>query len=399
MMMIQSEKDIKFPNISDWEKKNMSSVFVGHRELTAQERVAVNAIVKNYPDNGIVQIKAAHTVDFTDPEDVPGGIVMIHPPNAAVHVDSLPLNAFTYMAIAPILPTKNWTDADFTGKEQAINEAVPQFAPNPPSLKCRSGLENGMDGRAWQAELGEDENAFAGVFKQTKGRETRYFIAVQAGAPMACKQLRQRIAKQTPTFEQLLLDKDYNYCHYLAQRNVQRLAYNVARALKVPVRHIDDSGAHREYEYSGLPMIAVPSYLQPTSTILPVSHGSEAAIGVFNKLTPIKNAAPTAFVYAGPYEGIVPFHFNGKGIGHGIPVHVGKEANPRKLSHEEIRKRSEGVFCEGDIRKHPDITTDAFKSAETKEFKDAMTQIGWEMQGVTPMVPVTLKIFNPAIKR
>jgi hypothetical protein len=377
----------------------MSEVFCG-RSLSSAEKLAINAIAKNYPDNGLTQIRALHTADFTDPEDVPSGIAMIHPPNATVHVDSLPLNTFTYLAVVPILSTKRWTDADFKDKEKLIHEAVPQFSKNPPSLKCRS-VDTGIDGKNWQAELGEDENAFAGVFKQTKGRDSRYFIAVQAGAPMACKQLRQRIAKQSPapTFDQLLGDKDYNYCHYIAQRNVLRLAYNVARALKVPVRHMDDVGTHREFAYSGLPMRAVPLYLQPISTIMQISHDSAPAVAVFNKLTPVAHAAPTTFVYAGPYEGIVPFHFGGKAIGYALPVHVGKEENPRKLSSAEIDKRAEGVFCEGNIRTHPDIATDSFKSIDNEEFRDAMNSLGWKTQGLTHMVPVSIKIFNPSIKR
>jgi hypothetical protein len=297
--------------------------------------------------------------------------------------------------IVPILSDRVLTDADFEGKEHLLQEAVPQFSKNPPSLKCQSNQTH-VDGKVWNPEFGEDEHAFAGVFKQTKGRESRFFIGVQAGAPMACKQLRDRIARKSMTFEELLNDNDYNYAHYIAQRNAQRIAYNVARALQLPIRHMSDIGSFKEYEYSGLPMRAVPYYVQPTSTIQRISHDAQSAIGVYNKLSPVSN---THFVYEGPWNGIAVFHMAGKGIGHALPAHSGKHEQPRKLSQYDISKRMKNVLCEGDIRKHPDIIAETYKQVDSEEFLTEMNKLGWKTKNLHNLIPVMIKIYNPNIKR
>lgn len=357
--------------------------------LAPKDELAVKAIVKNYGEDQILKIQALHNADFTDEEDVPGGLLMVHPLNANVHVDSLPLNAFSYLLITPIITDKA---IDLENLEKSLQEAVPQFSERPPSLKCQS-LKGLVDGKTWDAELGEDEHAFAGVFKQSKGRDTRYFIGVQAGAPMACKQLKEKIARKKMTYEELLADNDYNYAHYIAKRNAERLAYNVAAALKVPIRHMSDIGSFKEYEYSGLPMRAIASYSQPTSSI---NRISQSAVGVFNKLSPVSK---THFVYEGPWNGIAVFHMNGKGVGHALPSHSGKHAEPKKLSPAEVGKRIQNVICEGDIKKHPDIVTESYKNVDSEEFLENMNKLGWKTQNLRNLIPVMIKIYNPNLKR
>lgn len=369
-------------------------------ELSSAEQLYISAISKNYPEEQLCEIKALHTADFTDLEDVPGGLLMIHPLSARVHVDSIPLNAFTYMAVTPVLGTKQWTDADFKGKESLIHEACPQFSAKPPSLRCQNSITS-LDGKSWNAEFGEDENAFAGVFKQTKGRDTRYYIAVQAGAPLAAKQLREKLLKKNLTFEQLLVDKDYNYAQYLSQRNCQRLAYNVARALKVPIRTMTDMGAHSEHEYSAKPKMAVPLYMQPVSSIQTVIHDdSTQKVAIFSKLTPVANSARYQFVYEGPYNGIAVFDMNGKGKGHALPAHSGKVKGAPLLKPTEVENRCRDVFCEGDISKHPDMLSDNYQEVNSEEFLQEMKELGWnQKRTLNNMIPVTLKVFNSEVLR
>lgn len=377
----------------------MASVYVG-RALSAQEELFISAVMNNYPDNQVTRIEALHTADFSDPEDVPGGIVMLHPPSAKVHPDSLPLNAFSYLAICPIVSKTPLKDSDFKGKEALLHEACPQFSAKPPSLTCRS-IDGALDGKTWNAEMGEDENAFVGVFKQTKGRETRYFVAAQAGAPKAAKELRQRLLKKQLTFEELLVDKDYNYAQYIAQRNCQRLAYNAARALRVPIRTMTDMGAHAEQEFSARPKQAVPAYMQAISTIQPVGK----QVGVFNRVTPVENNAALQFVYEGPYNGIAVFHMRGKGRGLALPASSGRVLNASALSTQEVSKRCTDVIIEGcatpaERGLHPDLSTDSFRAVDSEEFYEEMKQLGWKQQSnMANMVPVVLKIFNPELKR
>lgn len=376
----------------------MESVYVG-KELSSAEKLAVEAIVKNYPDEGIIQVKAMHTADFTDEEDVPSGMLMIHPLSAKVHVDSLPLNAFTYLAIVPILVTsKLWEDSDFKSKAKLLDEAVPQFTDKPPTLSTRN-VETSLDRKVWNTELGEDENAFAGVFKQTINRDVKYFICVQAGAPVACRQLRNRLSRNPLTFEQLLLDEDYNYCHYIAQRNVSRIAAVVSRAMSKGIRKMRDPGSFKTKEYSGIPYMAKPLYNQATTTIKEIVHNSEKVVGIFNKLTPVSNSIPKTFIYEGPYNGIAVFEMNGKTIGNSLPSCSGKRSIPIPLNKAEITQRMEGIICEGDITKHPDIAFDTFNPVNEESFLDNMESLGWKVQGLNNLIPVIVKIFNPAIKR
>jgi len=378
----------------------METIYKGPALLTDAEQLAISAIVKNYPNDQIKQIRAYHTADFTDTEDIPGGIMMVHPMNAKVHVDSLPLNAFTYLAIVPVLGEH--ADAEFKGKEDRIHEACPQYSSKPPSLRCQA-VDTPLDGKTWNAELGEDENAFAGVFKQTRGRDTRYFIAVQAGAPMAARQLRDRLLKKDLTFEQLLVDKDYNYAQYLSQRNCERLAYNMARALKMPIRSMTDMGSHVEHEYSAKPKRAVPLYTQAVSTIAPVVDEGHRAVAVFSRLTPVNGkATPLQFIYEGPYMGIAVYNMTGsKGRGHALPSHSGKVANAQSLPPQEIDKRCRDVIVEGaDIRAHPDMVADNFREADADEFLAEMQELGWKQQKtMNNLVPVVVKVFDPTVHR
>lgn len=377
----------------------MEAIYNGPELTSPSHQLVVSAIAKNYPDGQIKAINAYHTADFTDTEDIPGGVLMIHPMDSKVHVDSLPLNAFTYLSIVPVMGEH--TDAEFKGKDALIHEACPQFSSRPPSLRCQA-TDTPLDGKTWNAELGEDENAFAGVFKQTRGRDTRYFIAVQAGAPMAARQLRERLIKKDLTFEQLLSDKDYNYAQYLSQRNCERLAFNMARALKVPVRSMTDMGSHAEYEYSAKPKRAVPLYSQAISTIAPLVDNGERAVGVFSRLTPVSGKANSLqFVYEGPYNGIAVFNMAGsKGKGHALPSHSGKLADAPALSEAEVDKRCQDVICEGNLRDHPDMVSDNFQAADSEEFLTEMQALGWKQQKtMNNLVPVVVKVFDPSVHR
>jgi len=80
----------------------------------ATTHIAIQAIQKNYGKSDIKEVKIFHTADFTDEEDVPGGLLMVHPMSAKVHVDSIPLNAFSYLAIVPVLPRKDGSN-DWSG--------------------------------------------------------------------------------------------------------------------------------------------------------------------------------------------------------------------------------------------------------------------------------------------
>jgi hypothetical protein len=357
------------------------------------EHLALQAIVKNYGNDKVEIIASLPNKDFTDVEnDIPSGIVMLHPPNAQIHVDSLPLNTFDYLAVC-LINKEGLKDSDFQANK--LQEAVPQYVENPATLSVRDPSTS-QDGRQWRSELGENENGFAGVFKRVKGRSTKYYVCAQAGAPVACRELRQKLTENPLTFEQLLVDKDYNYCHYLAQRNVQRLAYNVARAFGVPIRHSQDTGTKADYQFSAKPMKALPTYMQPVSTIKKLENGQ---VGVFNKVTPISDSLDYHFVYEGPYHGISVFQMDKKGQGIGLPAHSGRLETPLKVK-EPISQRAQGIICERiSPEKHPDVIQQTFRTVDDDVFLQQMAKLGWKTHGMNNMVPVAVKIHDPTFTR
>lgn len=370
----------------------MSTKFTIPFELSKENTQIINNII-NSADN-IHHIYGLHTTDFADIEnDLPNGIVMVHPVDAKVQVENLPLHAFSYLVVCPVI------SGDVSNlNEKELQKAVPQYSKQPATLQVRS-VASGMDGKHWQAEFGEDEHSFAGVFKKTKGRDTTYYVCAQAGAPVACQQLREKLMKNPMTFQQLLNDKDYNYCHYLAQRNAKRLAYNVARACKLNINHMQDTGSFSEFDYSAKPMQAIPLHMQANSTISDLSYNSENAVAVYNKATPIDGIVTTQYIYEGPYNGIAVFNINGRAKGLALPSMSGRLEKPTKIT-QSVETRCNGILCEKmDPKNHPDIIQNTFNETNNDEFIQEMIKLGWKIEGLHNLVPVMVKIWDPTIKR
>lgn len=367
-----------------------TSMYVGPT-LTEKQQKSIDALLRNYPDNQCAVIQALHTVDFTDDEKPPAGLLTVHPITAKVHPDSLPLNFFSYLAVFPVLNNKLVDEKNM--KPELLQNVIKQYSANPPKLNVRSPLPQQCDGKTWEPEFGEDENAFAGLFKQVKGRDTKYFVCVQAGAPVACKQLREKLVKKPMTFEQLFLDADYNYAHYIAQRNVQRIAFDVAKALKVPIRHMIDHGAHVATPYTARPLRGIASHLQPTCTIERVGKD----VGVFNQLAPLNNKSPVLFVYEGPYNGIAVLNVSK------VQGHYALPAQSGRLVAEKSKTPlpANGLIWDamGSDANHPDLNPAAFRDTQSDEFLDGMKQMGWQQHQIYNLHPVAVKIFNPEVKR
>lgn len=382
-------------------------VYLG-QELSQDNQITIDSIINDQKPAKIVTFVNA---DFTDEEDMPGGMVALFKADSPIHVDSIPQETFMYTAVTKVLAKPDggeWEDKDFTGvdKEMAVGKAVPQFSSDPPQLKSYND-GSPKDDKVWNAELGS-QDCFAGVFKKVDGNDARqadstYYIVTQSSVPIVAQQLRQKLIKHPEmTYKDLLSDEDFIHAHYVAERNAARLAFQVARALKVPVRHGQDRGMMLSEEYSTPGMRARLNMSQPVSVIK--EHKGDVA--VFNKIRPIEDACKTCLVYAGPYEGVAMFNMDGKGKGIGLPANTGR--NQQGLdpnTRVDYKKRSKGITWEGkDLRNpiHPDLHPDAFNPVNSEVFLDQMERMGWSQRGTDTrhtLIPVNVKIFNPEIAR
>lgn len=358
--------------------------------LTEKQELVVNNIANH--------VHGFYNTDFTNIEnDIPTGIVILRNPKEQVNVDDIPLQALSYLAICAIsTPIEN--DNYFKSFVEQLQKAVPQYSKNPPNLLLRNP-ETGTDSNYWQAELGEDENSFAGIYKRTVGRKTRYYVCVQAGAPQASKDLRQELKKNpNMTYEQLLHDPKYSYSHYLAQRNVERLAFNVAKACRILIKNTQDTGAYIGEEYMGKPMRAIPTYIQASSNVAQLGDH----VGIFNRVTPISQGQEVQFVYEGPYHGIAVFNMKGNSTGIGLPNHSGRhEIESLHEVSESITERTKGILFEKmNAADHPDIYQNTFRTAiDDENYKQHMNKLGWKTEGLHNMIPVLVKFWDPTVKR
>jgi len=363
--------------------------------MDEQQRKIIASLLSNYPKDSTT-IDLLHSADFTDKEDIPSGIITKHQAELPIHVDSIANNTFDYLIVCPILNSEKLNDEYFKTQQDKIKEAVPQFVSNPCSLDTK-------DTNAWSAELGENEASFGGIFKVTKGRDTNYYICCQAGAPIVCQEMRQKISNSpNMTFQNLLEDPEFSNAHHLSLRNAEKLAYNIARSFKVPIKHCADISAYTATEFSGKPMRAIPKYIQPISSICKLKDTENKAVGVFNKVTPIMNNNNMYhFVYAGPYNGIGMYYMNQKSIGNGLPTHTGRYENPQSISAGDLNKRCNGVLCEKmNAKNHPDIKQESYKHYDDESFAEGMKTLGWNTKyPVLHMVPVVVKIWDPSTKR
>lgn len=380
----------------------------GLSQLDEAGKLKIEALTEQYTKVGdMMSIQGFANLDTTDEEEVPSGMVSIYHADAEINTDSIPEKSFNFLVVCPIKQRKNktYTDADFVISEK-LHEAVPQYSDKPPTVHTMSSEVR--DQKPWNAELGED--GFAGIFKQVKenGRSADYFIAVQAGVPNACSELKDYIStNKGMTFEDLVNDPKYSYVKHLAQRNAQRLAYNVARAFKVEIEHIDDVSSCLNTHYMGQPKRA-NGHQQAQSTIrlLPQGYRGKDAVAVYHNVTPIDDAYDTCYVSSNPYDGIAKFNMNGNGNGIGLPANAGRKTTTQNLTDldsETLKKRSEGLTWENQKKdtQHPDIHPDSHNTIDAN-FLEHMKELGWKQEGTNNreyLVPVAVKITNPSLIR
>lgn len=362
------------------------------------------ALREIYPDNNILKCIGFVNLDVTDEEELPSGVVMIHPADTKLNIDSLKENMFQYLVVCKVRGKVNEEEA--MRKLDDLNKAIPQYSVKSPQLKMRF-KENNDDIERWAPELGE-ENAFVGLFYslQPDGRTKDYYIAAKAGVPLACQQLRKYLIEKNMTFKDLVNDNAVSYVKYLAERNAKRLVYNAARVLSLPIQNEIDHSAYipEEEEHGAKPFRAVPDYIQSIYTIQPIIYAKQDAVGIFNDVTPVSECNRSGvnhfFVCANPYEGIYMYPMNNNTKGFGLPANTGKRVVIESKKQQVEQRAKNGVIWENKKSDyHPDLEPDAFHNVDNT-FESAMEESGWNRQNRRlHLVPVIIKISNPELKR
>lgn len=375
-----------------------------------QEKIATEAMLENYPNGTLRKVYSFANADFADPERVPSGILSIHPMKARVHPDSVPDELFESLVVCKIHdPSHKLGDADFAGKEAQLLEEIPQFSANPPRLfgVAPQNVED-RDVATWSAEIGE--NGYVGIFKKLADnhRDNDYYVVVQAGAPVACREFKRGILhREHRTFEELMFDPAYNFTKNIARRNAERLAYCAARAVGCDILKEPDVSAFTPHSYIAQPYRATPrvGLCQTVSSIEPISWGGKRHAAVYHKVRSMNRSQESCFVTAGPYDGVTIFNMRGKTTGLGVPVSTGirnRNVDASKVNEEEMEKRARGFTWEKQTSAyHPELLPGKHARVDD-EYLEKMKQLGWKQKGInnrTTLIPVIVKLSNPEIKR
>lgn len=389
-------------------------------EMTDTLRSLLQAQSNLYGE-GLVGGVAHISLDTSDAEELPSGMVTIFDKDAIVHPSSIPNTLGQYLMVTELLPRKDgYKDADFQSESvrRAFNANIPQFNEAPPSYDLRHPRTN-MDVDAWGPELGQ-EDGMVGVYKvmEANGRDARYFLAVRSSIPEVVNRFKQDLGRSEAmvngemTFEHLINDKRLHYVDYLGRRNGYKLMYSAMKTLKVaapfggdgdhyvPAQNTDDSTAR--------PMRAEPESVHAITTITPLIQGGHERIAVYNGVTPSTQCGEKFFTYVSPYDGIVQFNMEGNGTGLSMPVLTGRRSVDSKtksddeMEDEIIRRAKQSSIIWEQSAKypaHPDLHPEGHYNVD-KAFLRSMQQSGWKRENERDhMIPVLLKISNPALRR
>lgn len=371
-----------------------------------QEQIAMESIMENYPDGSIHKVYSMPNANYSDPNNVPSGIVTIHPVDAVVHPDSVPNEMFEYLVVCKINdPENELTDDTFRGKEALLAKEIPQYSSQPPRL-IGMRPKQGPDLKTWSPELGK--NGYAGIYKQISenGRDSDYFVVVYAGAPVACKEFKKLVVNgEKRKFSEMLMDPSFNYTKDIARRNAERLAYCVSRLLGVQIPQVVDGSAHVSQSYIAKPYRAapLPGWCQDISAIEPVSYNGKECVGVYHNVRSVKKTTESCFVAAGPYEGITIFNMKGTTKGYGMPADTGRSSTvQRSVSDSTMKKRARGFTWEQRMDDHHPRLVPGKHGRVDDGFLEKMKELGWRQEGVQnrrTLTPVIVKLGNPKIER
>jgi hypothetical protein len=384
-----------------------------------------NLLLKNCGEN----IEKGLVFNNFDPELITG-IFTEHAKESLVVPEMIQTNAFEYFATVPIKLSENPNICDeyFTSRREALDELVPQYANEPPSLKNRIQLDS-TDNKITGVELGQ-YNGRVGVYKQlsANGADYSYHLCATGGAQLVGEELSKKLKEKIDlvkgiggasiTHKELVMDNDFGYARYIAENNVKRILYNAAVALelKLPTllyRNVKINPVMQEYPSSVIPA--------RTQTINDIVNISSLSVGIYREIVPATEVRTSNehYVLEGPADPIYVFSTTDKcarNIQNGLPATTGRKtplpinkaaivapSTPeQKLGYERSTK---SVFWEAPNMIHPDVIPGTFnrvinKNVTENSFIDHLIELGLHKKSQPEiLLPVIVKISNPYLVR
>lgn len=376
--------------------------------LSVDQEVKINTFIDAHPENALLELRLFPNLDTTSDENIPTGMQAIYSPAAEVDPTVIGDNLFQMVAVSSIVPGKGQTLSDefFASKQEMIKSAVDQVPEQRVSDEIRN-KKNNKEINVWAPELG-GPNSFVGVYSQIQDgdhRQKDYFIVGRGTVPLLVQNLKESIAREKPTYRQLLYDdkwvRQMNYVENTAKRNLCRGMNNVSEACGVLIERTDDISSKLMSENDAHPEMAVPEWKQKTHSIQPTVFKGQPAVVISHGVVPVEDCFKLKdqqlFVVGNPYDGIAVFPLSN--ITSAVPADTGRKVAPSSLVGKEIpAERLKVMTWDAPGTTNVNLHPNAFNPIGA-DFKNAMKDLGWNaaQHEMKRMIPICGKIWNPAL--
>ena len=283
------------------------------------DRAKLRILVESAPD--MVALSAHSTLELTG-SDHNSGTVLYFSPEATVDATLISDRLWETTAVARVRQGYKGdppADEHFTRRATALQEAVPRSVAEPLSVAASvRNPETNADVRPWRAEMG-GPGAFAGAFYAPKAEDHRskdYLLVARGTVPRLVQQLKEDIAREAPTYRDLLMSdawrKRMDHGNYMAERNAQRNLVAIAAACQVSIPRMNDVGSALASPDHALPERAIPDWQQQNYSIAATMYGGKPVVAMYNGIArAITTEQHTAYVAASPQHGLYAFPISG----------------------------------------------------------------------------------------
>lgn len=244
-------------------------------ELTQIQAASLDNLVKEVQGTlGVITLPNLEQID--DPLTVPSGTVICVSKDGQLEVSVIPENLFSLMAVYPILESKSGADLDddyfrHRMSTELGSKIASKFGAGPSVKNMNTGIGAplGSDMKKWAPFLG---GGFWSINKYEKQMYSgQYYVSVYVprtqlstefveAARVMAQQDALNPSSQCSTFNDVFTMPTYSRAEQLAKRNVNKIAWKVATAFDVYIKHRIDNDAPDSKKTLTKPLTAVPSH-------------------------------------------------------------------------------------------------------------------------------------------